>query len=169
MVNWLHLENLWWCCPNICFSVLIHPFLSINIFKKGMFVCRIFLSFCCFGVLFTKHEGANFAWACLITLSNGFYKNLLPIRSPFPGKRQNWILLFYQSGRTSTHIEIFLPICSGGSVAHCFNLLHKVRYRTTKRTASNRWQKFESSCNQSVFNFLFLYHVHMFSFSFFIC
>ena len=54
-----------------------------------------------------KYEGANFARACLITLSNGFYKNVLPIRSPSPGKLQNWILLFYQSGRTSTHTEIF--------------------------------------------------------------
>ena len=42
---------------------------------------------------------------------------------------------------------------SRGSVAHCFNLLHNVRYRTTERTASNRWQRLESSCNQSVFNF----------------
>ena len=37
-----------------------------------------------------------------------------------PGKRQNWILLFYQSGRTSTHIENILLIWSRGSVAHCF-------------------------------------------------
>ena len=49
------------------------------------------------------------------------------------GKRQNWILLFYQSWRTSTHIETILPIWSRGSVAHCFNLLHNVRYRTTER------------------------------------
>ena len=54
------------------------------------------------------------------------------------GKRQNWILLFYQSGRTSTHIEIILPIWSRGSVVHCFNLLHNVRYRTTERIAPNR-------------------------------
>ena len=36
------------------------------------------------------------------------------------------------------HIEDILPIWSRGSVAHCFNLLHNVRYRTTERTASNR-------------------------------
>ena len=35
------------------------------------------------------------------------YKNFLPIRSPSPGKQQNWILLFYQSGRTSTHRNFF--------------------------------------------------------------
>ena len=59
--------------------------------------------------------------------------------SDSPGKRQNWILLFYQSGRTSTHIETILPIWSRGSVAHCFNLLHMhVRYRTTEITAPNR-------------------------------
>ena len=62
----------------------------------------------------------------------------LPIRCPSTGKRQNWILLFYQSGRTSTHVENILPVWSRGSVAHCFNLLHNVRYRTTKRTAPNR-------------------------------
>ena len=67
----------------------------------------------------------------------------------------------YQSGRTSTHIETFLPIWSRGSVAHCFNLLHHVWYRTTKRTAPNRWQRFESSCNQSVFNFFSLLGSHV--------
>ena len=56
----------------------------------------------------------------------------------FSWKTANWILLFYQSGRTSTHIENILPICSRGSVAHCFNLLHNVRYRTTERTAQDR-------------------------------
>ena len=85
-----------------------------------------------------KCKGAKFACACLIMLSNGFYKNFLPIRSPSLRKRQNWILLFYPSGRTSTHIENILPICSRGSMALFFNLLHNVRYRTTKRTAPNR-------------------------------
>ena len=65
-------------------------------------------------------------------------QQFLPIRSPSPGKWQNWILLFYKSGNTSTHIENTLPIWSPGSVAHCFNLLHNVRYRTTKRRAPNR-------------------------------
>ena len=65
-------------------------------------------------------------------------------------------------GGTSTHIENILTIWNRGSVAHCFNLLYNVRYRTTQRTAPNR---FESSCNQSVFIF-FLYWVLMFSFSF---
>ena len=37
-----------------------------------------------------------------------------------------------------------------------FNLLHNVRYRATERTAPNRSQSFESSCNQSVFNFFSL-------------
>ena len=64
-------------------------------------------------------------------------QEFLPKRSHSLGKRQNWILLFYQSGRTSTHIENILPIWSRGSVAHCFNLLHNVRYRTTERTAPN--------------------------------
>ena len=105
--------------------------------------------------LFMKSKGANFAWACLITLNNRLYKNFLPKRSHSPGKRQNWILLFYQSGRTSTHIETILPIWSRGSVAHCFNLLHNVRCRTTERAAPSRWQRFVSSCNQSVFYFFF--------------
>ena len=61
----------------------------------------------------------------------------LPKRSPSPGKRQNWILVFYQSGRTSTHIEnIYLK--SGGFMTHCFNLFHNVPYRTTGETASSR-------------------------------
>ena len=82
-------------------------------------------------------------------------------RSHSPGKRQNWFILFYQSGRTSTHIENILPIWSRGSMPHCFNLLHNVRYRTTERTARNRWQMFESSCNQSVFNFFPLLGPHV--------
>ena len=105
--------------------------------------------------LFMMSKGANFAWAYLITLSNRFYKIFFPKRSYSPGKRQNWILLFYPSGRTSTHIENVIPIWSRGSVAHCFNLLHIVRYRITERTAPNRWQMFESSCNQLVFVFFF--------------
>ena len=56
----------------------------------------------------------------------------------FSWKTENWILLFYQSGRTSTHIETILPIWSRGSVAHCFNLLHNVRYKTTERIAPDR-------------------------------
>ena len=59
--------------------------------------------------------------------------------------------------RTRTHIENMLPIWSRGSVAHFFNLLHNVRYRTTERTAPNRRQRFESSCNQLVFNFFLFY------------
>ena len=97
---------------------------------------------------FMKSKRAHFPWTYLITLSNRFYKNFLPKRSYSPGKRQNWILLFYQSGRTSTHVENVISIWSRGSVAHCFNLLHIVRYRMP-----SRWQRFESSCNQSVFNF----------------
>ena len=65
-------------------------------------------------------------------------QDFLPKRSHSPGKRQNWILLFYQSGKTSTHIENILPIWSRGSLAHCLNLLHNVRYRTTERAAPNR-------------------------------
>ena len=30
-------------------------------------------------------------------------EEFLPIRSPSPGKWQNWILLFYWSGKTITH------------------------------------------------------------------
>ena len=63
---------------------------------------------------------------------------------------------FTRVGETSTHIENILLIWSRGSVAHCFNLLCNVRYRTTERTAPNRRQRFESSCNQSVFNFFSL-------------
>ena len=33
---------------------------------------------------------------------------LQPKTSHSPGKRQKWILLFYQYGRTSTHIENIL-------------------------------------------------------------
>ena len=65
-------------------------------------------------------------------------QEFLPERSHSPGKRQNWILLFYQSGRTSTHIENILSIWSRASVAHCFNLLYNVRYRTTESTAPYR-------------------------------
>ena len=125
--------------------------------ERGSSVCGVSLSFFCWWNLRER----NFASACLITLSNKFYKNFFPERSHSPGKRQNWILLFYQSGRTSTHIENILPVWSRGSVAHSFNLLHKVRYRTTERTAPNRWQRFESSCNQSVFIFFPLLGPHV--------
>ena len=30
-------ERRWWHCPNICFSILIYPFLSIYVLKKGIF------------------------------------------------------------------------------------------------------------------------------------
>ena len=56
-----------------------------------------------------------------------FLQEFLTKRSHSPGKRKNWILLFYQNGRTSTHIENILPICCRGSVEQCFNLLHNVR------------------------------------------
>ena len=62
----------------------------------------------------------------------------LPERSRSPVKRQNWILLFCQSGRSSKHIENKLHILSQGSMAHCLRLLYGVHYRTTKKTASNR-------------------------------
>ena len=45
---------------------------------------------------------------------------------------------FYQSGRSSKHIENMLLILSQGSVTHGFKLFHNVRYRTTERTARNR-------------------------------
>ena len=57
-----------------------------------------------------------------MSMSDHIKQQILPKKSPSPGKRQNWILLFYQSGRTSTHIGNILPIWSRGSVAHCFNL-----------------------------------------------
>ena len=44
-------------------------------------------------------------------------KHFMLIRSPSFGKRLNWILLFYHSGRTSTHIENILPILQ--SRKHC--------------------------------------------------
>ena len=135
---------------------------TLNFVIKGMFgLLRFPLIF-----LFMKSKRANLAWACLITLSYRFYMILLPKRSHSPGKRQNWILLFYLCGRTSTHIENILLIWCQGSVAHCFNLLHNVRYRTTERTAPNRWQRFESSCSQSVCFFSIgstrsSYHFHL--------
>ena len=43
-----------------------------------------------------------------------------------------------RSGRSSKHIEICYIFLSRGSVAHCFKLLHDVRYRTAERIASNR-------------------------------
>ena len=55
-------------------------------------------------------------------------QEFLPERSRSPGKRQNWILLFYQSGRGSKHIKDKLHILSQHSVAHCFTLLHNVRH-----------------------------------------
>ena len=56
----------------------------------------------------------------------------------FSWKTEKLDSFVYQSGRTSTHTENISPIWSRGSVAHCFNLLHNVRYRTTERTAPNR-------------------------------
>ena len=37
-----------------------------------------------------------------------------------PEKQQNWILLFYQSGRNSKHIENMFLHLSLKSVAYCF-------------------------------------------------
>ena len=65
-------------------------------------------------------------------------QDFLPERSHFPGKRQSWILLFYNSGTSSKHIENMSHILSQGSVAHCFKLMHNVSYRTTERAASSR-------------------------------
>ena len=96
-------------------------------FKKWMFgLPRFPLIF-----LFMKSKGAV-RKSMSDHIKQRFHKFFLPKRSPSPGKRQNRILSFYQSGRTSTHIENILPVWSRGSVAHCFNLLHNVRYRTTK-------------------------------------
>ena len=36
-----------------------------------------------------------------------------------------------------TQIKNIIPIWSRGSMAHCFNVLHNVWYRTTQRTAPN--------------------------------
>ena len=44
-------------------------------------------------------------------------QEFLAKRSHSPGKLHNWILLFYQSGRSSKNIEIMLLIPSRGSVA----------------------------------------------------
>ena len=107
--------------------------------KRGCSVCGVSLSFFVYEVLQSKFcRRANFAGACLMTLSNRFYKSFFPKRSLSPGKRQNWILLFYQSGRTSIHVENILLSWSRGRVAHSFNLLHNVLYRTTERTTPNR-------------------------------
>ena len=64
-------------------------------------------------------------------------QEFLPKKFHSPGKRQNWILCFTRVGEPA-HIENILPIWSRGRVAHCFNLLHNVRYRATERTASDR-------------------------------
>ena len=76
--------------------------------------------------LFMKPKGENFAWACLITLSNRWQKNFFQKGLIFleleNGK--NWILLFSQSGRSSNHFEIMLLILSRDRVAHRFKLLH---------------------------------------------
>ena len=45
----------------------------------------------------------------MITLSNRFYKNFLPKRSHSPGKRQNWILLFYQQCENQHTSKISYP------------------------------------------------------------
>ena len=65
-------------------------------------------------------------------------QEFLPKMPHSPGKRQNWILLLHQSGRRSNHIGNTLHVLSRGSVAHCFKLLHNVRYRIAEKTAPNR-------------------------------
>ena len=40
-----------------------------------------------------------------MNLNNRWFKNFLPKRSHSLGKQQNWIILLYESGRTSKHIE----------------------------------------------------------------
>ena len=94
-------------------------------------------------------------------------QEFFPTKVSFPGKGKTGFL-FYQNGRSSKHMENMLHILSRGSVAHCFKLLHNVRYRATKRTASigDRGSN-PGSGSHSVFTFF--YRVHMFSLSFFIC
>ena len=97
---------------------------------KGMFrFLRLPLIF-----LFMKSKGANFARACLIIRfhKNFLLKGLLLLKNVKTG-----FFCFARVGEPA-HIETILPIWSRGSVAHCFNLLHNVRYRTTERTAPNR-------------------------------
>ena len=102
-----------------------------------------------------KCKGANFACVCVITLSNGFYKKFFPIRSLLFENGKTGFFCFNRVGEQAHISKIFYLICSRGSVAHSFNLLHNVRDRTTEITAPNRRQRFESSSNQSVFNFFF--------------
>ena len=62
----------------------------------------------------------------------------------------------------------FLPIWSRANVAHCFNLFHNVRYRTTEEQPQiGDRGSYPVAINQ--FLIFFLYWVHVFSFSFFIC
>ena len=64
-------------------------------------------------------------------------------RSHSSRKWQDWILLFYQSGRKSNYIENMSHILSRGRMAHCFKLLYNVRYRTTEKTAPNGFESWQ--------------------------
>ena len=85
-----------------------------------------------------QFKGVNFTWTCLITLSNRWYKNFLP-KVSHSRRTENgkigFFSVFYQRERNSKHNENMSHILRRGSVAHCFTLLHIVRYRTTERTA----------------------------------
>ena len=141
-------DPLWFYFPDRPDQV--KPFTAI----KGML--RFPLIFFCL----CRSNGANFAWACLITISNRFYRNFLPKG-----------LLLLENGKTGflcftrvvepAHISK-ISIWSRGSMAHCFNLFHNVPCRTTEETAPSwRWQRFQSTCNQSVLIFFSLLGSHV--------
>ena len=90
-------------------------------------------------------------------------QEFLPKRSRSPRKRQNWILLFYQNGRRSKHIENISHIQSRGSVAHCFKLLQQCEVQNSLENSLK--QVTEVRIQFQSISFFFCW-VHMFSLSF---
>ena len=71
----------------------------------------------------------------------------------FLEKRKNWILFFFQNGRSSKHVESTLSIPYRDRVAHCFKLA--IAQCAALAEQPTRQQRLQSSGSQSVFNFLF--------------
>ena len=117
--------------------------------------------------LFMKSKGANFARACLITLTNRFYKNFLPKRSHSPGKQENWILSFCFTRVGEPALISKISYLFGVEAAW-----HTVLIGCTMCSTEQPKEQPQIGSNPVAINqflFFFLYWVHMFSFSFSIC
>ena len=152
----------WWRCPNICFSVLIHPFLSIYILKSGCSCCRVSLSFFClwslrerFRMSMSDHIKQRVSQKCLakkVLLDNGKTGFFCFTRVGEPAHISK---VFYLFGVEATWHTVLICCTMCGT-----------------EQPNEQPQIGDGGSNPVAINqvlIFFLCWVHMFSFSFFIC